>query len=92
MSTTTNNFHAMSWIIGLLFVLIGLMNIVFIHVIPGLVYLLISLLYFPIVDDFLKTTMGVSIPVWSKIILAVLVIWFTLGVSDLVELMESKWL
>jgi len=57
--------------------------------VPGLIYLLISLVYLPSTNSLLKKKFGFSIPIAMKIILAVLVLWFTLGVGDLMEMFES---
>ena len=90
MNSNTNTWNTISWIIGVLFLIIGVLNMVLIHIVPGLIYVLISLVYIPPVEVNIKKNLGFSIPTTVKIILAVLIMWFTLGVGDLMELFESK--
>lgn len=61
---------------------------IFVHLVPGAIYLLISLVYLPNTNTFLKKKFGFSIPIVLKLILAVLVLWFTLGLGDLMEIFE----
>lgn len=75
-------------IIGLILLVIGLSNLFLVHPVPGLIFILISLFYFPFTDNFLKKRFGFSVPTAVKIILALILIWFTLGVSDLGEMID----
>lgn len=81
-----NLYTVINWTFGLLVMTIGLLNIVLVHIIPGLVYIFLALIYFPPMNNFLQKNMGFSIPAAIKIILAVVIIWFTLGISDLGEM------
>ncbi|HSF44682.1 MAG TPA: hypothetical protein VLA58_01685 [Chitinophagaceae bacterium] len=74
------------WIFGLLLVVIGVMNLFLVHPVPGMVYLLLSLIYFPPVTAWLKEKYRVRIPVFVKILLGVFIMMFTLGVSDLADM------
>jgi hypothetical protein len=69
---------------------IGVLNIFLVHAVPGVVYLLLSFIYFPPVNDILKKTFGFSIPLVVKIILEIVIISFTLGVSDLEDINLSQ--
>jgi hypothetical protein len=71
------------WAFGLLLVVIGLLNIVLVHPVPGVAYLLLSLVYLPPANTILKEKTGITIPLVLRIILGFVIIWFTLGISDL---------
>lgn len=77
-----------NWLFGLPVFAIGVMNLLWVHPVPGLVGLLLSLVYFPPANALLKARTGLSIPPVVKIILCVVVIWFTLGVSDLGDMID----
>lgn len=79
----------LSWIFGGILLVIGLLNIIFVHLVPGIVYILISLLFFPPINDIIKQKLGFAIPFMVKLILFTLIMWVTLGVGDLFELFES---
>jgi hypothetical protein len=59
-----------------------------VHPVPGAVFIMLSLLYFPPVDAILRQNVGFSIPIVVKIILGIVIIWFTLGVSDLGDMID----
>ena len=59
-----------------------------VHPVPGLVYLLLSLVYFPPSNAILKERFGFSIPLVFKIIFGVSLFMFTLGVSDLGDMID----
>ena len=77
-----------TWILGLIVFLIGVANLIFVHPVPGLVAIGLSALYLPAVNIFLLKKFGFQIPAWVKIILGVVVIWFTMGVSDLGDMID----
>ena len=89
MKKDSESWDIINWIFLILFVLIGILNIIFVHIVPGLIYLLISSVFIPSTNTLCKNKLGFSIPIVLKIILAVLVLWFTLGVGDLMEMFES---
>ena len=74
--------------ISILFALLGVLNIWLIHSVPGNIYLLLAIFYLPYTQTQLQQ-LGIGIPKSIRIILAVLVLWGTLAVSDLVELLEG---
>ena len=73
----------MQWDICRSFFAIGLLNVFLVHPVPGIIYLLLSFLYFPPANSILRKRFGFSIPLVVKIILGIVIIMFTLGVSDL---------
>lgn len=74
------------WVFGLFLLAIGVANTILVHPVPGIIYVLLSLIYFPPTNVFLRQHLGFSIPMAVKIILGFIVIWFTLGISDLAEI------
>jgi hypothetical protein len=77
-----------TWVLGLIVFVIGVANLFLVHPVPGLVAIGLSVLYLPTVNSFLLKKFGFQIPAWVKIVLAVFVIWFTLGVSDLGDMID----
>jgi hypothetical protein len=80
-----------SWILGVLVFTIGLLNLILIHPVPGIVGLVLSFLFFPPINDLLKSKFGFIIPFAVKIVLALFIFWFTLGISDLGDVIDG-WL
>jgi hypothetical protein len=74
------------WLFALVLVIIGVLNLVLVHPVPGIAYLIFSLIYFPPVMHWLRGNLGIRIPTALKIILGIIIMWFTLGVSDLAEI------
>ncbi len=81
--------YAISWIFAILFFVLGILNLIFIHPVPGLFYMLIALIYLPFTNKFLKVKFGFSIPIAIKIIVGIVILWGTLAVGDLMEMFES---
>ena len=67
---------------------IGLANLLLVHPVPGVVGLLLSVLYWPWTNGLFQKHFGRPIPLALKVGLGVLVIWFTLGVSDLGDMID----
>lgn len=68
-----------SWLFALVVFTIGVLNLLLIYPVPGVAFLLLSLVYVPSVNSILKGRFGFSIPPVVKIIL---------GVSDLGEMID----
>nr|WP_294934784.1 hypothetical protein [uncultured Flavobacterium sp.] len=79
-------FNISGWLFGLVLITIGIANLFLVHPVPGIVYLLLSLIYFPHINELLKEKFGFTIPLAVKIILGIIIMWFTLGISDLAEI------
>ena len=60
-----------------------------VHIVPGVSYMLISLIYFPLFTKYISYQFGFIISLSVKLILAFVLLWGTLAVGDLVELIES---
>ncbi|MBX0332273.1 hypothetical protein K3G39_03400 [Pontibacter sp. HSC-14F20] len=89
MRAHTLNYSLLGWFFGLVVAAVGVLNLVLVHPVPGLVYLLLSLVYLPPANLYLKRHLGFAIPVVVKIILAVVLFMFTLGVSDLGDMLDK---
>ncbi|MBC5772883.1 hypothetical protein H8S95_02320 [Pontibacter sp. KCTC 32443] len=77
------------WAFGILLLIIGVLNIVLVHPVPGIAYLLLSLVYLPPANIYFKKKFGFSIPLIVKITLGIVLIMFTLGVSDLGDMIDK---
>lgn len=75
-------------IFGIIVFAIGVLNLFLVHPVPGIVFILLSLIYFSPVNEALRKTFGFSILLSLKIILGIIIIWFTLGVSDLGDMID----
>ena len=78
--------NVISWAFGLTIFILGVLNLLLVHPVPGGVYLLLSLLFFPPVNTMFRKKLGFSIPLAVLIVLGIVIFWFTLGVSDLAEM------
>jgi len=80
--------HIISWIFGIVVFTIGVLNLFLVHPVPGIVFLLLSFIYYPPLNDFLRKRFGFAIPLVVKIVQGIVIIWFTLGVSDLGDMID----
>jgi len=63
------------------------LNLILVHPVPGIFYLLLSLIYFPFVCSFAKKKIGFALPFWMKVVLGLIILWGTLAVGDLAEIL-----
>ncbi|MBN1650355.1 MAG: hypothetical protein JW857_03445 [Bacteroidales bacterium] len=77
------------WLFTILFLVLAILNLIFVHPVPAIFYALLCLLYLPAVNFFLASTIGFTIPIWVKITLGLMVLWATLAVGDLMEMFEA---
>lgn len=77
-----------AWLFAFLLVSVGLANLILVHPVPGLAYLAISLMYFPPAATWLQNKTGIRIPALVKILLGIVLIMFTFGVSDLGDMID----
>ena len=59
------------------------------HPVPAVAYLLVSLVYSPPANVRLKEKTGISIHWATKVVLGIVLIMFTLGVSDLGSIIDK---
>lgn len=74
------------WLFVLVFFALGILNLVFVHPVPGIFYLILAVFYLPSTEAYLRKNLGFGIPVLLKIIMAFVVLWATLAVGDLAEM------
>ena len=75
-----------SWFFGGLLLTVGILNIIFGNDADfGVFLVLLAFFYFPPVTNYIKKQFGFALPVWIKIILALLCIWANLAVGAIAE-------
>jgi hypothetical protein len=89
MSTNIKLSVAVTLLLGSIILMIGILNLFIVHPVPGLVFIILSFFYFPPADKLLKAKFGLLLPFTLKVVLAIIAIWFTLGVSDLGDMMDK---
>ncbi|MCC2546512.1 hypothetical protein LJY25_08660 [Hymenobacter sp. BT175] len=77
-----------NWVCGLIVFAVGVLNMMLVHPVPAVGYMLVSLVYFPPTNNLLREKTGLSIPLIVKIGLGVILVMFTLGVSDLGDMID----
>ncbi|WP_205503123.1 hypothetical protein [Rufibacter psychrotolerans] len=92
MNKTLSMGSLLSWVLATILFVLGVLNLVFVHPVPGAVYLLLAFLYAPPVNVLFQSRLGFSIPLALKLILFVPILMFTLGVSDLGDLLDDWFL
>jgi heme/copper-type cytochrome/quinol oxidase subunit 4 len=88
-NSTSKTYNMISWFFGLIVLIIGISNLIWVHPVPGSVFLLLSLIYFPPLNNMLRNRWNIVIALFIKIILGIIIIWFTLGVSDLGDMIDD---
>jgi hypothetical protein len=88
MKEEVRTLHIVSWLFGAVVFAIGVLNAILVHPVPGTVFLLLSFVYFPPTNEVLKQRFGFTILPAVKIILGIFIIWFTLGISDLGDMID----
>ena len=89
MTKSLNIRNIISWIFDALVFTIGVMNVILVHPVPRIVYLLLSCVYFAPANTLLKERFSFLILSVVKIILGIVIIMFTLGVSDLGDMIDK---
>ncbi len=75
-----------SWLFGIVFLAIGLINIFWGNDFWfGVFIVLLSFAFFPPANVLFKRIAGFSFPVIAKIILGIFILWASLGVGDLFD-------
>ena len=90
MNKTLDAGNLFSGLFAIVLIVIGILNIFLVHPVPGIVYLFLSILYLPQANDMLWKRVVYPIPLAVKIVMGIVIIMFTLGVSDLGDMID-KW-
>jgi hypothetical protein len=77
----------LGWAFGIAVFVAGLLNAILVHPVPGAAYLMLSLIYLPPANELMKKRFGFSIHPALKIVLGIILFFFTLGVSDLGDIL-----
>lgn len=76
----------LGWLLGIAFSLIALINIFWGNdSIFGIFLFLLALPYIPTINDLIALKTGIRLPLWTKIAIAVFIIWSSLGVGELFD-------
>lgn len=86
MITDTFLAKLIGWLFFLIFLALGMMNLILVHPVPGIFYMIFSFIFLPPANTLLKKITGWVIPPWIKISLALIILWGTLAVGDLAEM------
>lgn len=78
--------YLFAWMFTLLIFTLGILNLFLVHPVPGFAYMLLSTIFCPPVKSFITKKTGFVIPLFIQVILGFIIIWFTLGISDLAEM------
>ena len=89
MKTKSKIWDTVFWGIAILFVLLGILNAIYIHHIPAIFYILISLFYVPPLVRRVRKKIGLGIPRIIKLLFALFILWATLAIGELMEYYES---
>ena len=89
MDKSLNIGSVLGWLVAILVITIGILNLLFVHPVPGIAYLLLSCVYLPPINTIIKNSLGFAIPLLVKIILGVALFMFTFGVSDLGDMIDK---
>src|SRR5688500_17169347 len=88
-ATTTNKSifgSIVSWLFAIAVLTVGLINLFWGNdSFFGIFLMLLSCLYMPPVNDFISNRLGFTVPLILKIILAIFIIWASLGVGELFD-------
>lgn len=76
------------WTFAGLVLAVGVANLFFVNPVPAMAYGLVSLVYVPPANALLEHRFGISIHPIAKIALGVAIVMFTLGVSDLGDMID----
>ncbi|RNI23555.1 hypothetical protein [Rufibacter latericius] len=77
------------WVFGTLVFTIGVLNLLLVHPVPGVAYFFLSCFYLPPANNLFQKWFAFSMPLAVKIVLGIIIILFTLGVSDLGDIIDK---
>lgn len=86
--TNATKSNVAGWLFGSLLIAVGLANLLVVHPVPAIAYALVALIYLPPAGAVLKRRFGVSIHPLAKVACAIAILAFTLGVSDLGDMLD----
>jgi len=76
----------LNWFFGISVLIVGVLNMFYGNDADfGLFLILVSFFYFPPIQTLIKNRLGITIPVWVKIILAIVLVWVNLAIGAISE-------
>lgn len=72
---------------AVVFFVIGVLNLFLVHPVPAVFYLLVTAVFVPPTNTLLKKKLNVSIPTVAKILIGLAILYPTLAVGDLAEIL-----
>ncbi len=78
----------MDWLFALLLIAVAVANLLLVHPVPAAGYLIASLVFLPPVHALFKRRWRFTVHPIIRIVLGVVIVMFTLGVSDLGDLLD----
>lgn len=89
MNKTLHIGNIFSSIFAAILFIVAVLNVVLVHPVPGVIYFILSILYLPSINVLLRKKIGFAIPGIVKIVLGIAIMMFTLGVSDLGDMIDK---
>ncbi len=77
---------AANYIFAVVLLCIGIGNLIYVHPVPGIAFVLFAFVYVPPVSPWLESRLGSVGASILKFIFGFILIWFTIGISDLGEI------
>lgn len=75
------------WILASIMLIIGILNLILVHPVPGIFYILVAVLFSPLLNNWFMKNLKFEIPFWLIALLFLVIMWGTLGITDLAEIM-----
>lgn len=89
MNKTLNAGNLFSVLFAIVLFAFAVLNLFLVHPVPGIIYLFLTFLYLPQANNLLWNRLSFPIPLLVKISLGIVIIMFTLGVSDLGDMIDK---
>lgn len=82
-----NTKNIICWILASIMLIIGILNLILVHPVPGIFYILVAVLFSPLLNNWFMKNLKFEIPFWLIALLFLVIMWGTLGITDLAEIM-----
>lgn len=84
---TKNTKIILCWIFASIMLIIGILNLILVHPVPGIFYILVAVLFSPLLNNWFRKNLKFEIPFIVITLLFLVIMWGTLGITDLAEIM-----
>ena len=71
-----------SWILFLMLLIVGILNLILVHPVPGFIYIILGLICLPQTNILLKKSFSFTVSFVVKIILFLLFMWYSLAMGE----------